>query len=156
MCEVSTSLWKMLIENGNTESFLIKELGAEDSPHLDVQKTVFFAFFHLTMLLCTKYIKKERIDPPTTLNKKRAKRGKPPLHPYTIVRLQDRQSGVGAGRCGSSPRPHWRRGHIRRLSNGLVVPVAPCLVCADGRVLPPQKYLLEKGAIGVYTGGGAG
>jgi hypothetical protein len=90
---------------------------------------VFFAFFHLTMLLCTKYIKKE---------------------------LQDRQSGVGAGRCGSSPRPHWRRGHIRRLSNGLVVPVAPCLVCADGRVLPPQKYLLEKGAIGVYTGGGAG
>jgi hypothetical protein len=80
------------------------------------------------------------------IQKKRARRGQPPINNPTIVRLsataaQARNAGAGTGR---SPRPHYRRGHIRTLAhNGVRVPVAPCIVNADDKSEIQAKYKVK-------------
>lgn len=85
-----------------------------------------------TMLLNTKYAQKDKHSAPIKVNEKRKKKGKPLLRDYVIVKL--RQSDAfegGAGHGGnhrSSPRPHWRRGHIRTIQSGKVIPIPPVIV----------------------------
>lgn len=61
-------------------------------------------------------VKRERIDAPAKLNKKREKNGKTPFYSYWLLDVfkDGRVAGTGAGGSHNSPRFHFRRGHIRR------------------------------------------
>jgi hypothetical protein len=74
-----------------------------------------------------------RFEPPTKLNKAHAKAGKPLIPSHAIVHTNDyvsqltarssrRTAGDGTGRH-ASPVAHWRRSHLRHLSNERVVKV---------------------------------
>lgn len=69
------------------------------------------------------------------LAKARIKSNKPPLAGYTTIRMRkdikacmDKNSAL----AGYSVRPHWRRGHIRRISDTKQIPVRPCMVNFGG------------------------
>lgn len=61
-------------------------------------------------------VKRERIEAPAKLNKKRAKNGKPPFYSYWLLDVfkEGRAHGPHQGGSHNSPRFHFRRGHIRR------------------------------------------
>lgn len=63
--------------------------------------------------------------PPEKLNKARVRSGKQALSEVVTVRIKDWKKGDQLGGQHASPRPHWRRGHVRRISDGKVVLVTP-------------------------------
>jgi hypothetical protein len=80
------------------------------------------ALFAALLLLNTKGIKKEVIEC-ERLNRKRTASGKPPIprHTYiTIGRVYRSAGGEAADDYlpRKSPRPHWRRGHLRHIRIG--------------------------------------
>ncbi len=72
---------------------------------------------------------------PSRLNRRRLARGELPLFSYRVLTIDPdllRMPGFkGADNAHASPRLHWRRGHVRKLLNGKVAIVRPCLV-GDG------------------------
>jgi len=45
-----------------------------------------------------------------------------------------------------SPRMHWRRGHIRKLNTGVLIPVSPCVVgCASNGIIQKEYRARIKG-----------
>jgi hypothetical protein len=94
----------------------------------------------MVMYLNTNGVVSERTPAPVALNKSRVKKGKLPIPTTHIVRIDPRVLGAGGG-SGSghhaSPRPHYRRGHIRRLDEGRTTWVKACIVAGsiqDARV----------------------
>jgi hypothetical protein len=86
---------------------------------------------------------------PAALNKRRAKKGKPPIGEIREVRIvvggkQYHASGEAHG-SHRSPRLHWRRGHIRRLASGGITNVRPCLVgvASDGPAPVPSYRVVS-------------
>jgi hypothetical protein len=83
-------------------------------------------------LLADASIPISRFTAPPALNKARARKGKPPIPDHSIVHCHDyvsqlkahgsRTQGVGAGHH-ASPVAHWRRSHLRHLSDERVVKV---------------------------------
>lgn len=68
---------------------------------------------------------------PKALNKKREKKGKLPLVSYKTLQLNVpniRNEKENHGGTHSSPRLHFRRGHVRKLRSGRIVKVQPCIV----------------------------
>jgi len=96
-----------------------------------------------TMLLNTKYASKNSTTISSKLNNRRLKNNKPLLHNYTTIRLStsDRASSCGDG-SHASPKPHWRRGHVRRYQNGKVSAISPCLVNWSGEEIKKKTYLV--------------
>ena len=95
----------------------------------------------------------QRITPaPDFINKKRARKGKPPIGEIReiIIRVGDKIVRPNGETIGShaSPRMHWRRGHIRRLPSGEITNVRPHLVGAiDGAAEPaPKNYAVRRSA----------
>lgn len=85
---------------------------------------------------------KREIIPPNNIQKLRAKRNKAPLFRFSIVELNGSlQKNPPLGGTHSSPALHWRRGHLRRLSNK-IVPVSPCLVGSIKDGLVDKGYVL--------------
>lgn len=87
----------------------------------------------------------EELAPPR-LNIARAKRRKVPLSDHTVVTIDiSALSAAASGQGGthSSPRLHWRRGHIRRLPSGDLTEVRACLVgsLAAGMVTHDYKVI---------------
>lgn len=87
--------------------------------------------------------------PPTALNKKRQKQGKPPLFTYkTLHVLAGMRGATNSQRTEDaeakrSPRLHFRRGHIRRIGDGRITWVQQCMV-GNGRLGMVEKaYALE-------------
>lgn len=83
------------------------------------------AVCHLLMALALDHGRHEVLPSPVKLNKKRAKRGKPPLYEYKVLDIvaDVLQGPVSAskphqGGSHASPRMHKRRGHVRRLTSG--------------------------------------
>ena len=76
-------------------------------------------------------IEREYIQPPEKLNKARAKKGKTPLVSYTTVKIAPYRAPLGHSGPRdefTSPRYHFRRGHIRRFANGQKTWVTQCYV----------------------------
>lgn len=96
------------------------------------------------MLLNSVYTTKTQQDISDKLNKKRIKHGKEPLIGFTKIRLSTPTGIVREAHQKHRPAPHWRRGHIRKLSNGRVVPVSPCLVNYEGGQIPNKLYNIGK------------
>jgi hypothetical protein len=99
----------------------------------------------LTMILGTKGVSKQRVEPPAKPNAARIKAGKLPLPYVTYVRtdLYNRAAAPGTG-THASPRPHIRRAHIRHYAPtefrpAFTKPIAAMLVNWDGQPLDERK-----------------
>lgn len=95
----------------------------------------------------------ERVVVKTTerINKKRINRGQCAILDCETIYLRvggERYLPSGESTKGShaSPRCHWRRGHLRRLSNGQITKVRPCLVGKVGNENPLKKNYVVKRA----------
>lgn len=109
------------------------------------------ALAHLTLLLSKEV--EHRVEPaPGRLNAKRIKQGRPPVperHTITIrkdiIRTFSRERSGGPG-SHASPIMHWRRGHLRHLTNGKILKIAPTVVNAQDSAKPVIKqYIIKKG-----------
>jgi hypothetical protein len=99
--------------------------------------------------LASKDVISETVAAPHKLNKARLARGLAPLVEYRTIKL----SPGAVAHCkllsledSVSRNPvklHWRRGHVRRITSGRMVPVAPCIVgsAAVGSVI--KNYRLS-------------
>ncbi len=103
----------------------------EDEEGLNFRYYAGYCMIGLIASLMSAGVSVQQIDYSAKLNKARAKKGKPPKptkHVVTInpgARYVPSYAGDGLRKA---PKPHWRRGHFRRLSLDRVVPVAPALV----------------------------
>ena len=100
----------------------------------------------MTAMLGSKFTRTTVREAPTTLNLKRAKRGRPSIGRTIVVSMVDtamRADGVDQQKA--SPVPHWRRGHLRRLPDGRIVPIAPSLVAwsSDWAMPTPKDYVVH-------------
>lgn len=91
------------------------------------------------MLLNTKYVDIQHYIPPEKVNLKRAKSKRPLLSDCSIIRIRSEYLEKTAVGTHNSPKPHWRRGHVRKLHDGRMIPVQPCLVNFNGHDIIPSK-----------------
>lgn len=98
------------------------------------------------MLLNHPAYEQEKTEIAKSVNDKRERKGKTRLHNYIYVRMKKEiRDRIAAGEGGFRA-PHWRRGHLRRLGDGRVVPVQACLVnWEDGDSVPDKKIYVQKG-----------
>jgi hypothetical protein len=94
-------------------------------------------------------VTRRTVEVPERVTERRIRDGKAPLWTHSVVDL--RESVSVAARDGHSgdragPRAHWRRGHFRRLAEGKVVPVAPCLVAGSEFGAEVRTYVDRRGA----------
>lgn len=89
-----------------------------------------------------KHFTREERTASEKLNRVRKARGKEPIASVVEVKLSKQwrsQSGTGTH---ASPRPHWRRGHVRTLQSGKRVPVQPHMVMGDAPL--PKELIVKK------------
>jgi hypothetical protein len=79
----------------------------------------------------------------SSVNKRRAKKGLPPINSIheVVIKLNGVRYSLGGEREGDNgtKRAHWRRGHIRRLPSGQITNVRPCLVAFTGNENVPEQ-----------------
>ena len=82
---------------------------------------------------------------PDRLNKQRERKGRLPIGPIVVidVRASQRAAAQRKGEGGWTVRPHWRRGHIRRLADGRVIPIPPCCVNMEDGVPVKPEYVVK-------------
>jgi hypothetical protein len=81
---------------------------------------------------------------PAKLNVRRADQGRTPIFSHTIITVpggRGRSTGV-SGHKGP-PRFHFRRGHLRRLSSGKLVPIRNCMVGDPSRGFVSHDYTVK-------------
>lgn len=68
------------------------------------------------------------------VNKKRLSAGKPPFYSHKVLSLRKSARAAVAAHSARlrERRAHWRRGHLRHLQDGRLVPVSPALVRGRG------------------------
>jgi hypothetical protein len=80
------------------------------------------------------------------INARRVAAGKKALHSYTTIRIdpdaENRRTNLGGSHA--SPAPHWRRGHVRRLGEGRLTVVRPCIVNSTLDALPPPSNYIVR------------
>jgi hypothetical protein len=96
-------------------------------------------------ILLSKHTTKQHVPAPSDLNKIRLAKGKRPIEDSYVIRLPA-ASRTSTGRDDAHrkpPRLHWRRGHIRTLPTGSMVPIAPTIVGAGDRTLH-KEYIFKQ------------
>jgi len=91
-------------------------------------------------------VEREKVSISETLNKARAKSGKPALRDYILIKLSEEskaklaqtENGVVTFR-----KPHWRRGHLRHIGDGRIVPVCACIVNFNGMIPDKKTYIVK-------------
>jgi hypothetical protein len=95
------------------------------------------AAYELAVLLQCQNISIVKVEPPTQVNEKRKRKGKRPLPDgYVICVSRDvkrakydlNDDQENRSKVRTSPRTHFRRGHIRRLQSGARIWVSPAIV----------------------------
>jgi hypothetical protein len=84
---------------------------------------------------------------PERLNKRRAKKGRPPIYEHRVVKIGGISRGggvIGVGGTRASPRTHWRRGHIRTLASGKRTPIPATLIAKGNRGFISHDYEVEQ------------
>jgi len=82
---------------------------------------------------------------PSRLKQNRIKKGKTKLFEHKTLQIklnktQNLNKGIGSH---NSPRPHIRRGHIRRLPTGKIIWIQPCFINANGDGKITKDYLIK-------------
>lgn len=95
-----------------------------------------------TMLMNTKYFEHNCVKRDEKMNARRKKNGKHQYEDYTIIDLVDRYANDSGG-THARPKPHWRRGHVRRLPNGDKTCVKPCIINWSGANVPAKQYIIS-------------
>jgi hypothetical protein len=97
--------------------------------------------------LATPDVERTKVAPAEKLNRQRAKRGRSPIGEFTLIDLRPKPDEIesrGEPTSGrASPRPHWRRGHLRAIGEGRRVPIPPTRVRMDKGVPIPARYLVK-------------
>lgn len=112
------------------------------------------ALFCATLLMSTDGVEREAITA-GNLNRKRTSRGDPviPDHIYVHIGRVYRGSGNESEKYDvrKSPRPHWRRGHLRtvhvgagRTASRRVFIPARLVAMKDDATIPPHEYVVTK------------
>lgn len=88
----------------------------------EVQTWSALAFMSVTLLMITEGVEKERCSV-GNLNRKRVASGKAPIPDYTYLKIgrvyrSAKGEDSAAYDARRSPRPHWRRGHLRGVRHG--------------------------------------
>lgn len=99
------------------------------------------AVCHLMVALSLDKGRHQTLPAPERLNRKRAKKSKPPLFEYKVLDIvadvmSPPTEGVNHGRKGhhhASPRMHTRRGHVRKLASGKATWVRNAIIGKPGR-----------------------
>lgn len=113
--------------------------GAMDSSLRDAGVTVRNLFYYMGVL-SSRGPRMRSMTPDPKVVQRRAREGRSPWTSYSLISLPQQGTSAGNGVDGShrsSPRQHWRRGHIRHLPSGEVIPIEPCIVGASelGKVI---------------------
>jgi len=109
------------------------------------------AAYELAVLLQCQNISIVKVEPPTQVNEKRKRKGKRPLPDGYVIRVsrevtrleydQDEEEEERK-RMRTSPRTHFRRGHIRRLQSGARIWVSPAIVNPGSTPLDSNYQIL--------------
>lgn len=84
------------------------------------------------------------------LNKKRIKKGKRPFFEWTTVEVKPRVTGQEPkGGTHASPKPHMRRGHVRRLKSGKIVAVKPMVI--NKHKMPDEGFVFHDYKVAALT-----
>lgn len=123
-------------------SHIIRDISKEGYPTVnDDRFSVFIdAFFQCLIVMNHPYYEKEDVSPPEKVNKKREKSGKQKLTGYITIKVNQAIREKLSDGNGGTRRPHWRRGHIRRLNNGNITSVRPCMVNFSGEPIEYKEY----------------
>ena len=115
----------------------------------------------LVALSCTN-VRSVDNAPPTSLNRKRQKAGKPPLFTYKTLHVLAGERGdshdprADDAEAKRSPRLHFRRSHFRRIGGGRITCVQQCMVGNRSLGIVEKVYALHsKPDNAKLTGGGA-
>lgn len=109
----------------------------------DIERWAIQAFLACAMAVNMTQFEQTEIVASEKLQKATARRGKPPIKPYILVSLRPEYRAALNDGKGGQKIPHWRRGHLRHLSSGAIVPVSPCMVNWRGDVIEPKEYRLK-------------
>lgn len=80
------------------------------------------------------------VEAPPRLNASRAKRGREPIRDVKTIKINLKQTVASRGPLDgsrASPKPHWRRPHLRHLADGRVTPIPPMWVNWNGAAGTP-------------------
>lgn len=82
---------------------------------------------------------------PVKLNKQRLQKGREPIGPMVVIDIRASKQAAAAKRGEGSytVRPHWRRGHIRHLADGRLIPIPPCCVNMEAGVPLKPEYVIK-------------
>lgn len=76
-----------------------------------------------------------------TLNRKRIKKGKRPFFEWTTIEVKPASPSVPQGGTHASPKPHMRRGHVRRLKSGKIVTIKSMIV--NKHKMPEEGFVFH-------------
>ena len=85
---------------------------------------------------------------PDKLNRRRHLRRRPAIRSQIVIDLRTEKNFTGAEwpvGGGWTVKPHWRRGHLRTLSDGRRVPIPPCWVNMEEGIPVKPEYVLDLG-----------
>jgi len=75
------------------------------------------------------------------LNEKRIKKGKRPFFDWTTIEVKPRNPSESLGGTHASPKPHMRRGHVRRLKSGRIVVVKSMII--NRHKMPEEGFVFH-------------
>lgn len=108
---------------------------------------VYNFFAAAIMIINSQHVERDYVRISEKLNKSRAKSGKPPLNDYIVIKLTNETKRKLCETINGEKvfrRPHWRRGHLRHLGDGRIVPVSACIVNFNGDKVDPKTYIVKK------------
>jgi hypothetical protein len=117
---------------------------------INAMNPALMAAYEVAVLLQCQNVSIARMEAPKQFNKKRKRKGKRPLPDGYVIRVSrdvtrleyDREEDEeNPKRTRTSPRTHFRRGHIRRLQSGARVWISPAIVNPGSTPLN-SKYLI--------------
>jgi hypothetical protein len=92
---------------------------------------------------------KRSVEPaPEKLNRQRQHTGRPAIRSQIVIDLRPAQNVSPSDKSrhgGWTVRPHWRRGHIRSLADGRLVPIPPCCVNMEDGIPVKPEYMIRSG-----------
>jgi len=109
------------------------------------------AAYELAVLLQCQNVSIARLEPPTKINEKRKRKGKRPLPDGYVICVSRDETRLeydpsddeeNRKRIRTSPRTHFRRGHIRRLQSGARVWVSSSIVNPGSTPLDSKYQIL--------------